>query len=178
MESGRAADGGDPVTAPEPFPTADAVLALADQLRDQVVLRLIDTLGGEVARAAVHPGDMSPDYLTGPPCQEEVTVRITALTPTIDKGRRVSGWQVSAEVKVLRCYTGAADPTVTPSPATLERLARIQQEDAAAVRLAVCQLPRWPQAVIGEWKPRGPQGGVFSGITTVTWFGVDLSCCS
>lgn len=162
-----------------PSPTADAVLALAGRLRDEVSVALADTVGGPIDRTALHPGDMSPDYLTsGSGCQEEVTVRITRLSPMVDRGNRISGWQVTAEVKVLRCYAGAADPSVIPPVDVLEKLARIQQEDAAAVRTAVCQLARWPEAVIGDWVPRGPQGGVFSGITTVTWQGVDLSCCT
>lgn len=158
--------------------TAGAVLDLAQSLLDEVVVSLGSTVGGTPELTYLHPGDMVPDYLYVSNC-ESASVRITSIAP--DRGstpQMVSGWTVVCEVKVTRCYGEAADPALNPEPQVLTELTRVQQEDADAVRRALCALPDRPRWQAGPWVPRGAQGGVFSGLTTVTFTGVDASCCT
>lgn len=158
--------------------TTDAVIAVAQGLLDEVMVALESTVGGVPELGYLHPGELAVDYLYADGC-ESASVRITAVTPETDPRASwtVSGWRVTCEVKVTRCYGDAADPAVNPTAETLTRLTRLQQDDADAVRRAVCALPSRPRHEVGVWVPRGAQGGVFSGLTTVTFSGVDASCC-
>lgn len=157
--------------------TSEAVLSVAQGLLDEVMVALSTTVGGAPELGYLHPGDMVPDYLYVADC-ESASVRVTSIAP--DRGsspQLVSGWTVVCEVKVTRCYGQAADPALNPEPQLLTELTRLQQEDADAVRRALCALPSRPLWLAGPWVPQGAQGGVLSGLTTVTFTGVDASCC-
>lgn len=161
-------------------PVDPGPVELAQQLLDLCMVELAESTGGQPGYGYLHPGVAVPDYLGDSGGCDFVSVRIVDIAPQPGSWTppcHPDSYQVPVEVKVMRCYPDN-DPRVTaPDPIVLARATRIALDDAAAVRRALCQMPTRPHVEIGRWRPEGPQGGAYSGITLATFTGVDLPCC-
>ena len=163
------------MTAPDPGP-----VELAQKLLDLCMIELVESTGGDPARGYLHPGGkVPPDYLGDNAGCDYASVRIVDLNPqpgTWSRPCAPSIYQMVVEIKVMRCYPDR-DPRMMPDPAVLAAATRVALDDAAAVRRALCAFPSPARVEVGRWRPEGPDGGAYSGITTATFYDMDLPCC-
>ncbi|BDD81485.1 hypothetical protein TPB0596_12480 [Tsukamurella pulmonis] len=165
------------MTGPDP---REGVEELAQRLLDLCMVELVESTGGQPARGYLHPGASVPDYLGDGAGCDFAAVRVVDIAPqpgTWTPPCHADIFQVTLEVKVMRCYLDSDPRKTAPDPLVLAGATRVALDDAAAVRRALCAMPDRPHGDVARWRPEGPQGGAYSGITTVTFTGLDLPCC-
>lgn len=165
------------MTAPDELAGVEEI---AQRLLDLCMIELVESTGGQPARGYLHPGAAVPDYFGDSSGCDFVSVRVADIAPqpgTWSPPCQAETFQVTVEVKVMRCYPENDPRKTAPDPTVLAEATRVALDDASAVRRALCAMPERPHGDVGRWRPEGPLGGAYSGITTVTFTGVDLPCC-
>lgn len=153
-------------------------LPLARALLNCLCAELGEAVGGPVCTCCLAPG---PEPMECCDCAEgegNAWVRVVRVFPTAarfpipaaDPNRCVTGlYAVELELGVYRCVSVIDDDGVPPS--CEQRTADTEKvlDDAAAMRRAVvcCFVARGRQAIVGEWRGRGPDGGCAGGAMTV-----------
>ncbi|MFE2995016.1 hypothetical protein ACFXG4_08395 [Nocardia sp. NPDC059246] len=163
------------------------VYRVAHTLIGALTAALASTRAGAPCLSVVHAGNMAPDY-GWCACDDGEGMawsRVVSITPTVDFptpiARAVPAGQVAQlaavfELGVTRCYYTPEDNSM-PEIGVLDSMARDAADDAAAMLRAVQCSGLDPDAMVGPWVPRGPQGGIHGGTMTVT-VRVDTCGCS
>lgn len=120
-------------------------------------------------------------------CSGFAWVRVAAVSPKIPQegvdvnGCGITSWSVTLEMGAARCHP-IGDANAGPTCAQMEAVALQVQQDAAAMRRALCcwapELPAYPSwGAVGPWQPFGPEGGCTGGTMQVQYT-VDGCECS
>ncbi|MGY4103429.1 hypothetical protein ACW2Q0_28280 [Nocardia sp. R16R-3T] len=157
------------------------VYMVARALVDRLAVELVETRAGAACIAIVHPGNTVPSYgWCGCDAGEGMAwSRVVSVAPTErfpiplaspPTPGRTAQLVAVIELGVDRCYWSTEDNSM-PDPAFLDSMARDVIDDAAAMRAAVAAVltaDDADQVIVGQWLPRGPQGGIHGGTLTVT----------
>lgn len=118
---------------------------VAQVLLDELTSILPLTRGGEVEKAFVHPGDLTPEY----GCSQAWT-RIVEITPTINFPNPLPAPQkcgtylhaVLLEVGVVRCYDRPDDNLDLPASVITDQTKTLVDDAAAMRQAAACAWER------------------------------------